>query len=35
MVSVILYPCILLVALLRDSFGLCVACLTVFENCLV
>ena len=31
MVSVMLYPCILCVAL----FVLCVACLTVFVNCLV
>ena len=28
--SVILYPCILCVALLMDLFVLCVACLTVF-----
>ena len=33
-VSVILYPCILCVALLMDLFVLCVACLTVFVNCL-
>ena len=32
MVSVMLYPCILCVALLMDLF---VACLTVFLNCLV
>ena len=32
MVSVMLYPCI---ALLMDLFVLCVACLTVFVNCLV
>ena len=31
MVSVMLYPCILCVAL----FVLCVTCLTVFVNCLV
>ena len=30
-----LYPCILFVALLMDLFVLCVACLTVFVNCLV
>ena len=35
MVSVILYPCMLCVALLMDLFILCVACLTVFMNCLV
>ena len=35
MVSVMLYPCILCVALLMDLFVLCVACLTVFVNCLV
>ena len=34
-VSVMLYPCILCVALLMDLFVLCVACLTVFVNCLV
>ena len=28
-------PCILCVALLMDLFVLCVACLTVFVNCLV
>ena len=33
--SVILYPCIVCVALLMDLFVLCVACLTVFVNCLV
>ena len=32
MVSVMLYYCILCVA--PDLFGLCVACLTVFGNCL-
>ena len=35
MVSVMLYPCIVCVALLMDLFVLCVACLTVFVNCLV
>ena len=35
MVSVMLYPCILCVALLMDLFVLCVACLTVFVNGLV
>ena len=33
--SVMLYPCVLCVALLMDLFVLCVACLTVFVNCLV
>ena len=33
--SVMLYPCILCVALLMDLFVLCVACLTVFVNYLV
>ena len=33
--SVMLYPCILCVALLMDRFVLCVACLIVFVNCLV
>ena len=33
--SVMLYPCMLCVALLMCLFGLCVACLTVFVNCLV
>ena len=33
--SLMLYPCILCVALLRDMFVLCVACLTVVVNCLV
>ena len=32
---VMLYLCILCVALLMDLFVLCVACLTVFVNCLV
>ena len=31
--SVMLYPCILCVALLMDLFDLCVACLTVVLNC--
>ena len=35
MVSVMLYPCILCVALLVYLFVMCVACLTVFVNCLV
>ena len=35
MVSVMLYRCILCVALLMDQFVLCVACLTVFVNYLV
>ena len=30
-----LYPCIVCVSLLMDLFVLCVACLTVFANCLV
>ena len=33
--SVMLYPCMFCVALLMDLFDLCVACLTVFANCLV
>ena len=33
--SVMLYPCMLCVALLMCLFILCVACLTVFVNCLV
>ena len=33
--SVMLYPCILSVVLLMDLFVLCVACVTVFVNCLV
>ena len=33
--SVMLYPCILCVALLMNMFVLCVACLTVFVNCLM
>ena len=35
MVSVILYPGILCVTLLMDLFALCIACLTMFVNCLV
>ena len=35
MVNVMLYPCILCVALLMDIFVLCVWCLTAFMNCLV
>ena len=35
MMSVMLYLCIFCVALLMDLFVLCVACLTVFVNCLV
>ena len=34
-VSVMLYSCIVCVALLMDLFVLCVACLTVLVNCLV
>ena len=33
--SVMLYPCILCVALLVYMFVLCVACLTLFVNCFV
>ena len=33
--SVMLYPCMFCVALSVDLFVLCVACLTVFVNCLV
>ena len=33
--TVMLCPCILCVALLMDLFVLCVACLTLFVNCLV
>ena len=33
--SVMLYPCMLCVDLLMCLFVLCVACLTVFVNCLV
>ena len=32
--SVMLYPCMLCVALLMCLFVLCVSCLTVFVNCL-
>ena len=35
MVSVMVYLCMFCVALLMDMFVLCVACLTVFVNCLV
>ena len=35
MVSVMLYPCMICVALLMVLFVLCVACLTVFVNSLV
>ena len=35
MVSVMLYPCMLCVALLVYLFVLCFACLTVFVNCLL
>ena len=35
MVSVMLYPSMFCVALSMDLFGLCVACLTGFVNCLV
>ena len=34
MLSVMLYPCMFCVALSMDRFVLCVACLTVFVNCL-
>ena len=30
----VMYPCMFCVALLMDLFVLCVACLTVFVNCL-
>ena len=33
--SVMLYHCVLYVALLMDMFVLCIACLIVFVNCLV
>ena len=33
--NVMLYRCMLCVALLTCLFALCVACLTVFVNCLV
>ena len=35
MASVMLYPGLFSVAMLMDLFVLCVACLTVFVNCLV
>ena len=35
MLSVMLYPCMFCVALSIDLFVLCVACLTVFVNCLL
>ena len=35
MVSVMLYPYIICVALLMDMFVLCIACLTLFVNCLM
>ena len=35
MVSVMLYPCILCVALLMDMLVLCGVCLTVFVHCLL
>ena len=35
MVSIMLYLCIFCISLLMDLFVLCVACLTVFVNCLV
>ena len=31
----VMYPCMFCVALSMDLFVLCVACLTVFVNCLV
>ena len=34
-VSVMLYPCMFCIALSMDLFVLCVACLTVFGNCLL
>ena len=34
-VSIMLYPCMFCVALSMDRFVMCVACLTVFVNCLV
>ena len=33
--SVMLYPCMVCVALSMDLFVFCIACLTVFVNCLV
>ena len=35
MVRVMLYPCMFCITLSMDLFVLCVACLTVFVNCLV
>ena len=35
MVSVMLYPCMFCFALSMDPFVLCIACLTVFVNCLL
>ena len=35
MVSVMLHPCIFCVELLMNMFVLCVACLTLFVNCVV
>ena len=35
MVSLMLYPCMFCVALSMDLFVLCVACMTVFVNCLM
>ena len=35
MVSVTLYPCMLCVSLLMCLFVMCVACLTLFVNCLL
>ena len=35
MLIVMLYPCMFCVALSMDLFVLCVACLTVFVNCLM
>ena len=35
MVSVMLYPCMFRAALSMDLFVLCLACLTLFGNCLV
>ena len=32
MVSVMLYSCVLCIAMLMDLFVLCVACLTVFDS---
>ena len=35
MVSIMLYQCMFCVALSMDLFVLCLACLTVFVNCLM